>query len=139
MIDQLTVFLENSEGRLSALTRVLADAGINMNMLTIAEVADYGLVRIICNDPDAAVQKLDVQGFRASKTRVLAVAVPNEPGGLAGLLEAIAQTDANIEYGYCFNISDGRAVDVLKVDDADAAASAIQAAGFTLLEHADLF
>lgn len=138
MIKQLTVFLENSEGRLAALTRAVADAGINMNMLTIAEVSDYGLVRILCEDPVAAAEKLEEAGFRAKTTDVLAVEVPNEPGGLARLLETLDAAKVNIEYAYCFNVTAERAVDILKFADAQAASDAISAAGFTLLSQEDL-
>lgn len=138
MIKQLTVFLENSEGRLAALTRAVADAGINMNMLTIAEVSDYGLARILCEDPIAAAEKLEAAGFRAKTTDVLAVEVPNEPGGLARLLETLDAAKVNIEYGYCFNATAERAVDILKFADPQAASDAISAAGFKLLSQEDL-
>ena len=138
MIDQLTVFLENSEGRLSALCRTLADNNINMSMLTIAEVSDYGLVRIICNDTSRAVDVLDQAGFRAMSTKVLAVEVPNRPGGLADLLEALDELKCNIEYGYCFNIDENRSVDVLKVDCPEKAADIIKQAGFNLISQDEL-
>ena len=138
MIDQLTVFLENSEGRLSALCRTLADNNINMSMLTIAEVSDYGLVRIICNDTARAVDVLDQAGFRAMSTKVLAVEVPNRPGGLADLLEALDELKCNIEYGYCFNIDENRSVDVLKVDCPEKAADIIKQAGFNLISQDEL-
>ena len=89
MIKQVTVFLENTKGRLAALTRALADANVNMEALTIAETSDYGLVRIICDKPDEAVAALDGAGFRAITTEVIAVVVPNRPGGLADLLEKL--------------------------------------------------
>ena len=132
MIEQLTVFLENSEGRLAALCRAISDAGIDMSALTIAEVADYGVVRIICSDPQRAAKVLDEAGFRAMTTRVLAVEVPNRPGGLADLLDSMQKLGVNIEYGYCFSIDAQRAVDVLKVNDPEAAAQAVQDAGYSL-------
>lgn len=138
MIDQVTVFLENQKGRLSALTRVLADADINMHALTIAETSDYGLVRIVCDKPAQAVKALEAAGMRALVTKVLAVAVPNRPGGLADLLEAFDALDLNIEYGYCFSVGDGLAVDVLKVGNASDAAKAIESAGYRLVEAEDL-
>ncbi len=140
MIMQLTVFLENSEGRLAALCRTLADAGINMSALTIAETSDYGIVRIICNDVFRAVDVLEDAGFRATKTKVLAVEVPDRPGALAELLEALDSTKVNIEYGYCF-LSDGDvAIDVLKIapEARDAAEAAISGAGFKLLHWNDI-
>ena len=140
MIMQLTVFLENSEGRLADLCRTLADANINMSALTIAETSDYGIVRIICNDVFRAVDVLDEAGFRATKTKVLAVEVPDRPGALAELLEALGSTGVNIEYGYCFLADGDKAIDVLKIKPSDRAAAeaAISGAGFKLLHWNDL-
>lgn len=132
MIEQVTVFLENDKGRLLALTRALADAGINMQALTIAERSDYGLVRIVCDKPEEAVAALRAADFRALVTKVLAVVVPNRPGGLAELLETFNALDLNIDYGYCFSVEGGEAIDVLKVADPERAAQALEAAGYTL-------
>ena len=93
MINQITVFLENKEGRLAALVRSLADAGINMQALTIADTTDYGVARIICDDPTGAVMALNEQGYRATLTKVSAIAVPNVPGGLAKLLNVLDDND----------------------------------------------
>ena len=100
---QITVFLENEKGRLSAVTRCLADAGINMQALTIAESAEYGLVRIICDKPEEALTALKVGDYRAIATDVVAIEVSNQAGGLAKLLETLDGLDLNIEYGYCFS------------------------------------
>ena len=140
MIMQLTVFLENSEGRLQALCRTLADAGVNMSALTIAEASDYGVVRIICDNVFHAVDVLDEAGFRAAKTKVLAVELPDRPGALAELLEALDTTKVNIEYGYCFQTMGDTAVFVLKIDYARRAEAeeAISGAGFRLLHWDDI-
>ena len=137
---QLTVFLENSEGRLADLCRTLADANINMSALTIAETSDYGIVRIICNDVFRAVDVLEDAGFRATKTKVLAVEVPDRPGALAELLEALGSTNVNIEYGYCFQSNGDVAIDVLKIkpEDRDRAEAAIESAGFKTLHYDDI-
>lgn len=133
MLEQVTVFLENDKGRLLALTRTLAEAGVNMQALTIAETVDYGLVRIVCDKPEAAVEALREADFRAITTKVLAVEVPNRPGGLAELLETFEKLDLNIEYGYCFSSGEGTAVDVLKVGDVERAVKALADAGYTVL------
>ena len=140
MIMQLTVFLENSEGRLADLCHTLAENNINMHALTIAETSDYGIVRIICNDVFRAVEVLDEAGFRAAKTKVLAVEVPDRPGALAELLSALGKTDVNIEYGYCFMTDGDKAIDVLKIkpEDREAAEAAISGAGFKLLHWNDI-
>jgi hypothetical protein len=141
MIDQITVFLENRKGRLASLCRCLADAGINMEALTIADTSDYGVARILCSDPARARETLEKWGYRAITTKVAAFAVPNRPGGLAELLEAIDGLDMNIEYGYCFSLKGDQAVDVLKIteaDEADEAIAAIEAAGFKSLSIEDI-
>ncbi len=141
MIDQLTVFLENSEGRLDALVRTLGSAGINMSAMTIADTTDYGLVRIICNEPGRAAEVLRENDFRALVSKVSAIEVPNHPGGLAALLDKLHELGLNIEYGYCFSVGDDKAVDVLKVKGADAAeqaAEALETAGFKPLKQEDL-
>lgn len=140
MIMQLTVFLENSEGRLAALCRTLADANINMSALTIAETSDYGVVRIICNDVFRAVDVLEDAGFRAAKTKVLAVELPDRPGALAELLEALDSTHVNIEYGYCFLSNGDTVIVVLKINPEHRAVAeeAISGAGFKLLHWNDI-
>ena len=140
MIMQLTVFLENSEGRLAALCRTLADANVNMSALTIAETSEYGVVRIICNDVFRAVDVLEDAGFRAAKTKVLAVELPDRPGALADLLEALDATKVNIEYGYCFQTDGNNAIHVFKIDPAARAEAeaAITGAGFKLLHWDDI-
>jgi hypothetical protein len=140
MIMQLTVFLENKEGRLAALCRTLADNDINMSALTIAETTDYGIVRIICDKVFEAVDTLEKAGFRATQTKVLAVEVPDRPGALAEMLEALEKTKVNIDYGYCF-LNDGKtAIDVLKIkpEDRAQAEAAIEGAGFKLLHWDDI-
>ena len=141
MIDQITVFLENSEGRLAALCRTLAWANINMQSLVIADTADYGVVRIICNDPARALDVLNAADYRAISTKVAAIGVPSEPGGLAKLLAKLDQLDQNIEYGYCFSLNGDMAVNVLKISgakEASDAAKALEAEGFKLLSQADI-
>lgn len=141
MIRQITVFLENTKGRLLALTRCLGDAGVNMHALTIAETSDYGLVRIIADDPDAALGALDAGGFRATSTRVSAIEVPNRPGGLAELLDILEDMGLNVEYGYCFSSRGNAAVVVFRIrGDAKAAEAGfrLEGAGFKVLRQEDL-
>ena len=141
MIDQITVFLENSEGRLAALCRTLADASVDMSALTIADTTDYGVVRIICDEPARALEVLNDANYRAVATKVSAIQVPNRPGGLAELLETLESLKLNIEYGYCFSLNGETAVDVLKIRGEAQAADAvkvIEEAGFKLLSQEDL-
>ncbi len=138
MLEQITVFLENTKGRLAKMCRCVADAGVDMYALTIADTSDYGVVRVICGDPAKAVEALDAGGYRAIITKVVGVGVPNTPGGLADLLEVLDRLDLNIEYGYCFSLKGDLAVDVLKIQGAERAVEAIAEAGFKLVELDDL-
>ncbi|WP_165046174.1 MULTISPECIES: amino acid-binding protein [unclassified Adlercreutzia] len=138
MIQQITVFLENKEGRLSAMCRVLSEAGIDMKALTIAETAEYGLVRLIADDPEAALAALHAADYRAISTNVVAIALENRPGSLSELLEKLDDMGVNIEYGYCFAFKGEQAVDVFKVADAEQAAVKLAAAGFKVVKAADL-
>jgi len=139
MIDQITVYLENKQGRLAALCRTLGDAGINMHALTIADTTDYGVARIICDDPARAVKILDDDDWRASITKVAAVEVPNEPGGLAGMLDSIAGSGVNVEYSYCFATPSRQAVFVMKVHGGNEVLDSLTKAGYKALQPSDLY
>lgn len=117
MISQLTVFLENQKGRLAAACRTVSDAGINMHALFIADTQDFGVVRMLVDHPKKAAEALRSAGYRATITPVTAVRVPNQPGGLAKLLEFMDSQDVNVEYGYCFSVGEDFAIDVLKTDE----------------------
>ena len=135
MVDQLTVFLENEEGRLAKLCRALADAGINMDALTLMDTPEYGVVRILCANPSAARDELNKRGYRASITKVSLIKLPDRPGSLADLL------GIPVEYGYCFQVAGDYAVDALKISDPAAASKAtfaIEEAGFKVLSLEDL-
>jgi hypothetical protein len=139
MIEQVSVFLENSTGRLAELSRALGDAGIDMHALMVADTEDFGLVRIICDTPNRAKDLLDVQGFSATVTPVLAVEIPDRPGGLADVLEALGAANINVEYAYCFvEPSGAAAVDIFKVDG-PGADTALTASGFRSLAPAELY
>jgi hypothetical protein len=139
MIEQLSVFLENRSGRLAELTRALGDAGINMRALMVADTEEFGVVRIVCDHPHLARQALETAGFGVSTTAVVGVEIPDRPGGLADVLEALCAEKMSVEYAYCFaELARSGAVDVLKVDD-DAADSVLRGRGFRVLEPSDLY
>ena len=139
MIEQVSVFLENKSGRLAELTRTLGDAGINMHALMVADTSEFGVARIICDAPERAKALLDEAGFGASIAKVLAVEVPDRPGGLADLLETLDAQGLNVEYAYCFvDPSGDAAIDVFRVDD-QRAAEVLSTAGFRVLTPAELY
>lgn len=139
MIDQITVFLENDKGRLAALCRALGDAQISMHALTVADTASFGVVRIVADTPAKACDVLREKGFRASLTKVFAIEVSDDAGGLAALLEAFDKADINVEYAYCFTVAGGHAIDILKVSAHDKAEALIAAAGFRIIEPSELY
>jgi hypothetical protein len=139
MIDQITVFLENDKGRLAALCRTLGDAGISMHALTVADTAQYGVVRIIADTPTMAYETLNEKGYRASLTKVFAVEVSDNAGGLASLLDALDLAGINVEYAYCFAVEGGKAIDVLRIDSHDEAEKVITAAGFRVMKPEEMY
>ncbi len=139
MISQLTVFLENEKGRLAEATRAIADAGINMHSLYLADTQDFGVARMLCDTPELAAEKLKAAGWRAAVTPVLGVRVPDVPGGLAKLLEFLDEADVNVEYGYCISVEGGNAIDVLKVSSDAQIEEMLANAGFDAVKPEDLY
>lgn len=139
MVQQLSVFLENKPGRLAELTRTLGDAAINMHALMVADTSEFGVVRIICDNPSRARSLLEDKGFGVSVSDVVAVEVPDRPGGLADVLDALDAAGLNVDYAYCFVRPAGQmAVDVFKVDD-PRSTEILTDAGFSVLRPADLY
>jgi hypothetical protein len=138
-IRQISVFLENKPGRLSALCRTLAEAGINLRALTLSDAGEFGLLRLITADPDKAKRVSEAAGFAATFSDVLALCLPNRPGGLASVLAQLEPQGLSVEYMYAFARRTGDAVMITCFDDVDRAMAALQAAGVRLLEPADLF
>ena len=99
-VRQISVFLENKPGQLAHLCRIIADAGIDLKALNIAETSDYGVLRIITDKPETTLSVLKRESLVCSSTVVVAVRVPDQPGGLAGILDIIAKHNISIEYMY---------------------------------------
>lgn len=120
MIRQVSVFMQNQEGQLAKVLRTLADAKVNIRSLTIAESEDFGLLRLILQDSDAGMAALKGAGIMANETQVLAVEVPDEPGGMASIVEVLGGADVDIAYAYSFLPKNtDNAIIILKVPDAD--------------------
>ena len=111
IIRQLSIFLENRTGRINEVARVLADNGINMQAFSMAETADFGLLRLIVPDVDKAVEALRAASFAVMLTDVLCISCPNVPGSLSAVLEKLASNDIFIEYMYAF--SEGETANVV--------------------------
>ena len=139
-VEQLSIFLENKPGGLEQVTRLLKDAGINIRTLSLADTTDFGILRLIVNDIDAAAQVLKTQGLRVSRTTVVAVEVPDRPGGLHGILEVLSGNGINVEYLYAFVEKSGQnAVIIFRFDDTDTAIEVLQKNGMTVLPGTKLY
>ncbi len=133
-VSQLSVFIENKSGRLADVTRSLADANINIRALSIADTIDYGLLRLIVNDPVAAKNALANLGFTVALTEVLAIEVPDKPGGLAGIIDILAESGINIEYMYAFVGRSGQnAIVIFRIERVDEAIPILQQKGVRIL------
>ena len=106
MISQLTVFLENREGRLASAIRTIAEAGINMQAMFLADTKDFGILRIFCDTPEKACRILREADYQAKLIDVVAVKVPNVPGSLSKLFDYLDDKDINVEYAHCLKVAD---------------------------------
>jgi hypothetical protein len=134
-IKQISIFLENNAGRLAEVTKVIAKAGVNIRAISIADTADFGILRIIADKPDAAMAALANGGFTARMTDVLAVEIPDEPGSLAKVMELFKETGVNIEYLYAsLEGCSEKAVVIFKVEDVAHGLKIVQDHGLSTLE-----
>jgi hypothetical protein len=121
-VEQISIFLENKSGRLAEVTRILGDGGINIRALSLADTSDFGILRLIVNNTEKAKEILKKNNFTVGKTEVIAVEVPDNPGGLAHILEVLKKEDINVEYMYAFVERSGKdAVIIFRFDDVDRA------------------
>jgi len=134
-IKQISVFLENTKGRLSKVTQTLAHAGINLRAISIADTADFGILRFIVDKTNEAVEVLGSAGFTVKLTDVLAVEIDDVPGSLAKLMELIQNSDVNIEYLYAtLENKSGKAVIIFKMENHDSGLQLVKNSGLTLVE-----
>jgi hypothetical protein len=139
-VQQISIFLENKSGRLAKVTQTLGDSKVNIRALSIADTSDFGVLRLIVSDPEVALAALKGAGFTVSVTDVIAVEVPDYPGGLSGILTLLDGQGINVEYMYAFvGKSADRAVVVFRVEDIDKAVENLKAAGVGLLRGQDVY
>jgi len=133
-VEQISVFLENKAGRLAEVANVLGNVGINIRALSLADTTDFGILRLIVNDREAAKKALKEAGFTVGITQVIAVEVEDKPGGLAKILKLLADEDINVEYMYAFvERSSGNAVLIFKLEDLDKAIDLLSSHGVRVI------
>ena len=134
-VEQISVFLENKSGRLADVTSVLAEAGINLRALSLADTADFGILRLIVNDIEKAKQVLKDNSFTVGRTEVVAVEVEDRPGGMAKILRVLDKGGINVEYMYAFVQKSGEhAIIIFRFDALDKAIEVLQKAGIRILK-----
>ena len=135
---QLSVFIENRQGRLVDVLQVLKEGGISILSMSLADTTEYGLLRLIVNDPESCKEKLSAAGFSTLLTRVLVVKLTHKSGSLQDVLCVLADANIGIEYMYGLSIDGADASVVMKTSDLDAAQAALSAKGIGFLTSEDI-
>ncbi|MEW6082630.1 MAG: ACT domain-containing protein [Bacillota bacterium] len=131
---QVSVFLENRPGRLALVSRVLGDAGLRIRAASISDTTDFGVLRLILDNPSEGLRALKQAGLMASETEVLGVEIPDKPGGLAGVFDLLREV--NIEYMYSFVDQPSRnAIVLFRVEDVDRAVGILETSGVSLVNQ----
>ena len=138
-IRQLTVFVENKQGSLVAITEMLSENNINIRALSIAETEDFGILRLIVNDEAKAEKVLKEEDYLIKTVDVVGVKIGDEPGKLTSALDVLDKADINVEYLYAFMArTEKHAYVVLRVENNETAEKALENAGFHLITEADI-
>lgn len=140
IIKQLSAFLENKKGRLCEATDVLAKNGIDISALSLADTAEFGVLRLIVDNPEKAKELLKESGVVVRVSRVIAVAMDDVPGGAVSILNILSQNGINIEYMYaCVGKETGKALMVLRTDDIDGTEEVLHKNGCGEINPADIY
>ena len=140
LIKQISVFVENAPGSLSEVTKALGENGIDMSALSLADTSEFGILRLIVNDPDKACEVLREHHFIVKQNDVLAAVIDDRPGGLTAVLDVLANANVSVEYMYAFvGSKDGHAVVVIRPDNAEAAIAALEANHVSTLDPKDVY
>ena len=140
LIKQISAFVENKPGRLAKITKILAENNINIRALSIADTTDYGILRLIVNDPESSVKILKDNGITASLTDVIAIGIDDKPGGLSLSMQILYDVNVTVEYMYAFiGTSKDKAVVVLRVDNIEKAVKALEGTDVIPLTEKDIY
>lgn len=138
-VHQISVFLENRAGQLAEVTKLLAENGIDMRAISIAETKDYGVLRLIVDDTDKATEALLASGCILSKTPVTVACVPDQAGGLAPVLDVLAEGNLDVEYMYSlFTHKEGKAYMVFRISDEEKFCALLAAHGIQTADKDEL-
>lgn len=140
LIKQLSIFVENKPGRLCTITRILEENDIDIRALSIADTRDFGILRLIVNDPDKAVNVLKGADCTVSLTNVIAVGIEDKPGGLASAMDILYKNNISVEYMYAFiSKTDETAFVILRVENNDKAIIALEENNIKILTSTDIY
>src|SRR5512136_963677 len=132
-IKQISLFVENKPGRMAKVSKTLSDANVNIRALTIAEAGDFGVIRMVVDDPEKGYKVLKDNGFTVSTTEVLAVEMKDAPGGLYTIVNTLGESSVNVDYAYAFVTARAQsAMLILRVDDIAKARKALGAKGIKI-------
>ena len=137
LVKQLSIFLENKSGRLAEALGALGDENINIKALTIADTAEFGIVRMIVSDPEKGYGIMRQKGFSANLVDVISIATPSECGSFAKALKILSDEDISIEYIYGFSVGDKAAM-ILRTEDTERAVEAIGRNNMELLGGSEI-
>lgn len=139
-IKQLSIFVENKPGRLAEITSVLEKNNIDIRALSIADTKDFGILRLIVNNPDVAESALKEAGYTVSLTQVIAIGISDKPGGLAKTMSVLYSNHISVEYMYAFlSKSDDTAFVILRVENNEKAIEVLQNNGLQILESSSIY
>ncbi len=134
-VEQISIFLENQSGRLAEVTGFLSESGVNIRALALADTSDFGILRLIVDDNETASRVLKAKGFTVQRTDVVAVEVPDKPGGLHTILALLHKGGVNVEYMYAFVRQSGdRAVMIFRFEKTREAVRLLGANGVTVID-----
>ncbi len=140
LVKQISVFLENKEGRVAQVTQILSDSDINIRALSIADTTEFGILRLIVDKPELAEKALKDEGFTVSITEVIAISIEDEPGGLAKALEVLHKNRISVEYIYAFiSKTSHKANVILRVEDCERAIKTLEEGGFLVLRASEVY
>lgn len=137
---QISIFIENQSGRLYEIANLLGENNINIRALSLADTSDFGILRLIVNEPERAYKILKENDFTVGRTEVIAVEVPDKPGGLAGILKVLRDNNVNVEYMYAFVERSGDcAIMIFRFDETDKAIEVLSKNGVNTVKGTKIY